>query len=141
MGLFRHDHGIESQYITHFHASHGDHAAGLAWNLRDDRPREVLVFRSAQGFVREDVDPTVDEDQTLVYRGSDRHVGFTDGGLTNDVAYYYSVFARADDGSWHLQLTDTVAPHGSHHWHGEGYDDQAERMQQVIDMDLNRMSS
>jgi len=137
--LFHHHSGVESQYITHFHVGHGDRAAGLAWDLRDGQAREVMVFRSAQGFVEEGTDPTADDSQTLVYRGTDRHARLTDEGLTNDVAYYYSVFAAGDDGAWHLQLTDTVAPKGSSHWQREGSIDDTDTVQCVIDMDLNRV--
>lgn len=92
-------------------------------------------------FVERGVDPTTDERQTLVYRGSDRHVKLVDENLTNDAAYYYSVFAAGDDGAWHLQLTDTVAPRSSSHCHRVGYDDHDDdSLQRVIDMDLNRMS-
>jgi len=138
--LFHHRSGIEGEFITHFHAGHGDHAAGLAWDLRDDRPREVMVFRSAQDFVEEGVDPTTDDRQTLIYRGSDRHVKLTDENLTNDVAYYYSVFAAADDGAWHLQLTDTVAPSSSSHWHRGGYEVDDDSRQRLIDMDIDGMA-
>jgi len=138
--LFHHHSGIESQYITHFHAGHGDHAAGLAWDLRDGQAREVMVFRSAQGFVDEGVDPIADDRQTLVYRGTDKHVKLTDQNLGNDVAYYYSVFAAGDDGAWHLQLTDTVAPKSSSHWRQTGYDDESDVRQRVIDMDINGMA-
>ena len=143
MSLFHHRSGIDSEHVVHFHVSHGDHAAGLAWDLRDETPREIAVFRSTQGFVEEGVDPTGDDRQTLVYRGSDRHVKLTDQDLTNDIAYYYSVFAAGDDGAWHLQLTDTVAPGGSaSHWHRAGCGDRDDvSLQRVIDMDLNRMGS
>ncbi len=137
MSLFHHQSGIESQYITHFHVKQGDRLAGFAWDLRDDTPREVLVFRSTQGFVEEGVDPTGDERQRLVYQGSDLHAKLSDAGLTNDIAYYYSVFARGDDGHWHLQLTDTVAPKSESHWRRPGYDGDGDSLQQIIDMDVN----
>ena len=137
MGLFHHHTDISSEYITHFHITHGDHAAGLAWDLRDERPREVMVFRSMQGFVEEGVDPAEDDRQTLVYRGSDRHAHLTDTSLVNDIAYYYSVFAADDVGDWHLQLTDTVAPKGSSHWNRAGYAGDGESMQRIIDMDID----
>jgi hypothetical protein len=137
MSLFHHHGGIDSEYITHFHVSHGDQSAGLAWNLRDGEPREVMVFRSAQGFVEEGVEPTGDDRQALVYRGSDTHVKLTDTSLVNNVAYYYSVFAAGDDGGWHLQLTDTVAPQASSHWKRAGCEDDSENLQRIIDMDVN----
>ena len=136
MTLFHHHSGTESEYIPHFRVSQGDQAAGLAWDLRDDRPRDVLVFRSRLGFVEEGVDPTADDRQTLVYQGADRHVKLTDQHLINDIAYYYSVFAAGDDGAWHLQLTDTVAPQSSSHWRRAGCDDEGDSRQRLIDMNI-----
>jgi len=135
--LFHHHSGIDSEYITHFHITHGDHAAGLAWDLRDRRPREVMVFRSTQGFVEDGVEPTGDYRQTLVYKGADGHVKLTDASLTNDIAYYYSVFAAGDDGEWHLQLTDTVAPKSSSHWKRAGCVDDGESLQRILEMDID----
>ncbi len=137
MSVFHHHSGIDTQYITHFHVRQGDRSAGLAWDLRDKKPREVLVFRSTQGFVEEDVDPQGDERQRPVYQGSDLHVRLTDRSLTNDIAYYYSVFARGDDGDWHLQLTDTVAPRSESHWQRAGFAGDGESLQRIIDMDID----
>ncbi len=137
MNLFHHDGGIESQYITHFHARQGDRTAGLAWDLRDKQAREVIVFRSTQGFVDEALDPTADDRQTVVYQGTDTHVKLTETNLTNDVAYYFSVFAKGDDGHWQLQLTDTVAPNGESHWNHPGHDGDGDSLQRVIDMDID----
>jgi hypothetical protein len=140
MGLFHHQTGIESEYITHFHISHGDHAVGLAWNMRDGAPREVMVFRSTQGFAEEGVEPTGDYRQTLVYSGSAGHVKLNDTSLVNDIAYYYTVFARGDDGEWHLQLTDTVSPGGASHWRRAGYDDDGAGLQAAIDADTGMIN-
>jgi hypothetical protein len=137
MGLFHHHAGIESEYITHFHIAHGDREAGLAWDLRDGDTREIAVFRSAQGFVEEGVDPMTDGRQTLVYQGADRHVRLVDQHLENGIAYYYTVFARGDDGDWHLQLTDTVAPEGSSHWKRAGYEGESESQQRAFDLDFD----
>ena len=136
MGLFHHHSGIESEYITHFRVDHGNREADLTWDLRDQHGRDVVVFRSEQGFVAEGTDPTADDRQTLVYQGRERHVRLSDEHLTNDVAYYYSIFARGDDGDWHLQLTDTVAPHGAGEWRRSGQADRDE-VQRVIDLDLD----
>ncbi len=95
------------------------------------------MFRSTQGFVEEDVDPQGDERQRPVYQGSDLHVRLTDRSLTNDIAYYYSVFARGDDGDWHLQLTDTVAPRSESHWQRAGFAGDGESLQRIIDMDID----
>jgi hypothetical protein len=135
--LFHHHSGIESQYVTHFHTRQGDRSVGLAWDLRDKRPREVAVFRSTQDFVEDGVDPTGDDRQRLVYQGSELHARLSDDSLTNDIAYYYSVFAKGDDGNWHLQLTDTVAPKSESHWRREGYTDDGESLQRIVDMDID----
>jgi len=137
MSLFHHHPGIESQYLTHFHVKQGNHTAGLAWDLRDAQPREVTVFRSTQEFVQEDVDPTTDHRQKVVYQGADTHVKLTETDLTNDVVYYFSLFAKGDDGHWHLQLTDTVAPNGESHWNSPGHDGDGDSLQRIIDMDVD----
>ena len=44
-----------------------------------------MVFRSTQGFVEDEVEPTSDERQRLVYQGSDLHAKMTGDSLTNDI--------------------------------------------------------
>jgi hypothetical protein len=125
---FNHHDGSGAEYITQFHIRQGDCSASLAWDVRDARPREVLILRSTQGFVEDGVDPTGDDHQRLVYQGTDLYARLIDAGSTrdlsyrysNDIAYYYSVFVRGDDGNWHLQLTKTAAPRSVSHWLGPG---------------------
>jgi hypothetical protein len=96
-----------------------------------------MVFRSTQGFVEDEVEPTSDERQRLVYQGSDLHAKMTGDSLTNDIAYDYSVFARGEDGNWHLQLTDAVAPRSESHWQLAGYAGDGASLQRIIDMDID----
>jgi hypothetical protein len=126
--LFHHHGGTDSQYINRFQIRQGDRSAGLSWEMRDGQPREVLVFQSMQGFVENDDDPTGDFRQRLVYQGSDLHVRLNDADPSGDVAYYYpddiayyyTVFAKGDDGDWHLQLTVTAAPRSVGYWQRPG---------------------
>jgi hypothetical protein len=122
--LFHHHGGTDGQYICRLQIRQGDRSAGLSWEMRDGQPREVLVFQSMQGFVENDGDPTGDFRQRLVYQGSDLHVRLGDvdpsGDVAyyypDDIAYYYSVFAKGDDGDWHLQLTKKAAPRSVGCW-------------------------
>ena len=125
MILFHHHGGSESGYITQFQIRQGDRSASLSWELRDRRPREILVFESIHGFVEDDADPTADHGQRLVYQGSDLHARLTGAGASDndvgyrypdDIVYYYSVFARGDDGNPHLQLIVTAAPRSVGCW-------------------------
>jgi hypothetical protein len=125
MTLFHHGQATESQYLTHLHAVHGDNFAALCWDLRGDADREVMVFRSKEGFADESVAPTSDPRQTLVYKGLDRHSVETelqDETVQDDVTYYYSLFALGDDGAWHEQLKIAITPGLPAHWHLEGED-------------------
>ena len=137
MTVFHRQSGIDSEYVTGFQIRQGDRSANLAWGLRDSEPREVLVFRSTQGFVEDGVDPAGDYRQRLVYQGNDLHARLTDASLANDIAYYYSVFAKGDGGDWHLQLTETVAPRSESHWTRPGFSDDDECAQRIVDMDID----
>jgi hypothetical protein len=104
MSLFHHGRSADHQVVTHFRIRHEDGAALLTWETRGHHPHEVIVFRSYQGFVDDALDPTNDERQTLVYRGSEKTVSVQDANLQDSVLYYYTVFARGDDEAWHEQL-------------------------------------
>jgi hypothetical protein len=114
MGIFRH--GKSSEYLTHFHASHGDGWAVLAWDIRDGEPREVIVFRSKDAFADESALPTDDPRQKLVYQGADNTSKVQDTGLIDDIDYYYSIFVMGDDGDWHEELKTIVKPKDDTHW-------------------------
>ena len=104
MSRFHHGRSADHQVVTHFRIRQADGAALLTWETRAEHPCEVIVFRSFQGFVDDSLDPTRDERQTLVYRGSEKTVSVQDAGLQESVLYYYTVFARGNDGAWHEQL-------------------------------------
>ena len=115
--------------------------------MRDRQPREVLVLQSTQGFVADGVDPTADDRQRLVYRGTEPHARLTDGSVNNDVAYYYpddfsyyySVFARGDDGNLHLQLTVRAAPRSVGSWQRPDSDsEESESPQEIGDVEIDR---
>ena len=109
MGLLHHASRTEGEYLTHFHVGHGSGWAALAWDLRDEGPRDVMVLRSDRAFAEQSADPSADPQQTLVYRGVEREVKVMDAGLANDIAYHYSVFCMDDQGVWHAEVRTTVA--------------------------------
>jgi hypothetical protein len=116
--------GTDGHYVNRFEIRQGDRSAGLSWEMRDGQPREVLVFQSMQAFVEDDHDPTDDYRQRLVYQGSELHARLTDADPSgdiayhypDDIAYYYSVFAKGDEGDWHLQLTEKAEPRSVRYW-------------------------
>ncbi len=126
MGLVHHAGRVEGEYVTHFHAGHGNGWAVLAWDLRHTAPRDVMVLRSDQGFA-ETADPG-DPRQTLVYRGVERHAKVMDAELTNDTAYYYTVFTMGDRGDWRTEVRTTVAPKGQAHWKRAGVEEDGESL-------------
>jgi hypothetical protein len=129
MGLLHRGSRLEGDYLTHFHAGHGNGWAALAWDLRGLAPRDVMVLRSDRGFAEPSADPSADPQQTLVYRGVERHAKVMDAGLTNDIAYYYSVFSLDDGGQWHSELRTTVAPTGGEaHWKRAGVEDEGDSL-------------
>lgn len=124
MTLFQHRGGRDGEYLARFSIRQGQNAAGLTWEPRDGQAREIRVFFSTQGVVADGVDPTADRRQQLVYQGSGQSARLGDDRRSGDVAYYYpdgivyhySIFARGDDGDWHLQLTATAKPRSVSAW-------------------------
>jgi hypothetical protein len=117
----------EDEYIVQFQIRQGDRSAGLSWEMCDGQAREVLVLQSTQGFVLDGVDPTTNDRQRLVYRGTERQARLADDASTDiayryceGIVYYYSVFARNDTGGWSLQLTETAAPRSVGLWQRRG---------------------
>jgi hypothetical protein len=114
MGIFHHN--SKSEFLTHFHAANGDGWAVLTWDCRGDAPRDVLVLRSTHDFAPDEGDPTSAAGQTVVYEGAEEHAHVQDMGLQDGIDYFYTVFAKADDGEWHEQLNAKVTPEADFHW-------------------------
>jgi len=122
--LFHHCRGRDNEYLSRFSIRQGQSAAGLDWKARGGQAREIRVFFSTRSVVADGVDPTTDHHQRLVYQGSGpkARVGDDRGGsgiayyYPDDILYHYSVFARGDDGDWHLQLTATAEPRSVAFW-------------------------
>jgi hypothetical protein len=112
----------EGRLISHFHAGHNDVWATLTWKTRGSTPREVMVLRSSTGYAGSSDDPASDRRQTVVYHGTEAQGNFKDAGLAGDAAYYYTVFARDDEGSWHKQTEITVTADEAAHWQAEDDD-------------------
>ena len=91
--------------------------------------------------------PSADDRQRLVYPGH-RAARQTDAtaGFSNDIAYYYpddfsyyySVFARGDDGNLHLQLTVRAAPRSVGSWQRPGCEGDDESPQETGDVEIDR---
>lgn len=145
MTQFHHHAEPDTRYIAGFHVRQGDRAAGISWEMRDGRPREVLVFQSTRGVVEVGVEPTVDDRQSLVYQGTDSQATLTDSSGSDDIAYrypdsivyYYSVFARGDDGHWYLQLTEAAKPRSVGHWRRPDRED-GETLQETANAESDR---
>ena len=142
MSLFRRDHGIEGERVTHFHAGHGSGCAVLAWDVRGDEPCEVLVLRSLEDFAETPGGGDGQAAQTVVYQGSGHHVCVADDGLHNDLAYYYTVFSRGADGIWRLELETSVTPLSDSHWRRAGVEDEGESAAKwaKLNFDINTLS-
>jgi len=142
VSLFHSDRGIEGERITHFHAGHGSGCAVLAWDVRGDEPCEVLVLRSLQGFAEAPGDRDGAAGQTLVYQGSERRASVIDEDLESDMAYYYTVFSRSEDGVWRFELETTVTPLGDAHWRRAGVENEGESAAKwaKLNFDINTLS-
>lgn len=119
--------GNEGEYIVQFQVRQGDRSAGLSWEMCDGQAREVLILQSTRGFAPDSADPTANDSQRLVYRGTERQARLADDASTDiayryceGIVYYYSVFARNDTGGWSLQLTETAAPRSVGLWQRQG---------------------
>jgi hypothetical protein len=116
MTIFEHKSPADRQYLAHFHADPGEGHVVLTWETRDGLPREAMVFRSREAFAQAGIDPRSDPRQTLVYQGTDRH-GKVDDAAEDGPHCFYSVFARGDDGIWHIQLKTVASAEGRVRWH------------------------
>ena len=136
MGLLRHSDHSEGEYITHFHVGHGHGWAVLAWDLRCQGPRDVMVLRSEEGFALESADPGDDPQQTLVYRGVERQAKVMDADLTSETTYYYSLFSLDDDGFWHAEVRTTLTPRSDAHWKRAGVEDEGDSLRKWARLNL-----
>lgn len=125
-----------NQYLAHFQASRRERAVVLTWSLRDEA-REVLVLSSTQGFAEQDISPTGDLRQQVIFQGRALHFRLIDASQADDVACCYAVFAKGDDGNWHLQLTETVEPTSESRWKRTNYDADSESLQRIAEMDVD----
>lgn len=122
MGLFHHDQTAERQYLTHVHVEHGDGSVILSFASRDHLPHEIAVFRSVDSFAEESIEPASDPRQKLIYQGSELHSQIADEQLADGTSYFYSIFARGEDGGWHLQLKTIATAKAGVHWQWLGAD-------------------
>jgi hypothetical protein len=94
----------EERLLAHFKASTGGHWIVLKWKKRDDGPVRIAVVRSDQGFA-DKAEEVVENDsgQRLIYEGTDDYC--QDQDVIDGVRYYYTCFARREDGIWERQHT------------------------------------
>jgi hypothetical protein len=89
-----------------FDAQAGDKEVSLSWVDPEDLDfTATRVLRSTTGFA---TGPEPSETQTQVYEGSDEL--FTDTGLTNGTAYYYTAFAGDDGDNWSARDGEQATP-------------------------------
>lgn len=120
--LFDHDTALGCDFLDRLEIRQGDRDAELDWTLRGAARRAVRIYRSSRGFTS---DPAAaDQDQALVYEGSAPATRLTGGAgdaglayrVSPDIAYYYSIFVRADDGVWRPQLRVRAEPRSVGRW-------------------------
>ena len=109
--------------LRHFKVKVDEHWVVLEWAKHEEGPVRVAVLRSEAGFAESpaevfDERPT----QTLVHEGDEDEA--QDTGVVPTVKYYYTCFARTEDGTWEKEHTDHVKIPESWHSHrvdlGEG---------------------
>lgn len=94
---------LASDTVTNFVARGVSQAVELAWtNPNSPNYSTTMVRRGA------DVPPPLPTEGTEVYLGTNET--FRDEGLTNDVTYYYSIWARTTDGQYSERATATAIP-------------------------------
>ena len=97
----------EATLIRKLHAGHSDRWVVLHWEQASDTPVEVIVVRSDEGNAES-------LEELFVERPKQRAIYFDTGttcqdqDVMGDVKYYYTVFAQAADGGWHLQGKERV---------------------------------
>jgi len=94
--------GDGEKLISKLHAGHSDRWVVLRWEHASDTPGEVIVVKSDVGYAES-------LEEVFVERPRHRIIYFDTGSqcqdqdVMGDVKYYYTLFAQASDGSWHLQ--------------------------------------
>jgi hypothetical protein len=132
--LKQHDDG--TRLIHKARASQTNEWVVVKWKRVGEDPLEVVVLRSEKGFAG-DLGELFAEGthQTLVfYDPGDR---FQDQQIGPDIDYYYTVFARAADGSWHRQ--DQVHLKTTGHWEYKRHELEEGANDSIKKMDLLRV--
>ena len=107
--------GSNEPHLTHFLADRQSGSVVLAWDVRNAPALSWRVLRSEHDFA-ETADVPVGSDQTLLSESP--QCGARDEKVDAQTTYYYTVFARGDDGVWHRQVKVLVKPEerlGLHH--------------------------
>jgi hypothetical protein len=107
----------DERLLDHFRASADEHWVVLKWKKCIDDPLRVAVLRSEEGFA-ESVEAVFAEPPTqqVVYEGDGDSC--QDQDVAAGVRFFYTCFARRDDGLWQRQHTDKIKPpQGVRHLH------------------------
>ena len=100
-------------HIAHFHVRHHDGRIELEWEVRNAPELRWRVLRSEHGFAESPETPGT-SGQVLVNESADTFL--TDEGLDSHAHYFYTVFAREQDGLWQRQVEAKVRPHDRLSW-------------------------
>jgi hypothetical protein len=109
-------HGVHAgTLLDHFKASSGDQWVVLKWRRRKgvEGAVRIAVLRSELRFAQK-AEEVIHEDSTqhLVYEGVDARC--QDQDVIGDVDYYYTCFARREDGLWERQHDYHIKPKVAH---------------------------
>ena len=99
-------------HIAHFHVRHRDGRIELEWEVRNAPPCAGACC--APSRASREREPPDANGQVLVNESSDTFV--TDEGLDSHAHYFYTVFAREQDGLWQRQVEAKVRPRDRLSW-------------------------
>ena len=108
----------DSPHLTHFQARREAGFVELGWEVRNAPELRWRVLRSEREFAST-ADALPGSGQTVVMEGAETFV--MDDQVVKGTAYFYTVFARDENGVWHHQVKARLA-HGDllrwlHHAH------------------------
>lgn len=106
--------GSDEPHLTHFLADRQSGSVVLAWDVRNAPALSWRVLRSEHDFAKT-ADALVGSDQTLL--SDSQQCGVRDEKADARTTYYYTVFARGDQGVWHRQVKVKIKPEERLGWH------------------------
>ena len=108
-----HPHLEGERLLEHFKASSDEHWVVVKWRKSVAAPLRIAVVRSEQGFAAKAEEVTErDATQIFIYEGVDEYC--QDQDVIGGVDYYYTCFARLEDGFWERQHDYHIKPKIAH---------------------------